>query len=483
MTINVVSVRVGDKYSPDYVDKLHDQIARNLSAIEHRHWCLTDDPASLPEGVEPIAHNPDLPGWWQKLYLFSAHMPWAEGERVLYMDLDSVITGRLEDLAERKGIFIDKYWPMMFSSAVMVWDHGEHRRAWEGFTPDMMTAPGPFPELYPKSSPNGGDQEALTALDPDWAILPPEWARSYVDAAVWPPEGCKVVMFHGEKNKPHLIAADSWVHDVWKVGGLTALPEMSGMNVARERALANVAANITRDVDWFTGCPEHRQTLVLVCGGPSMRDSLQDIRDHKRRGAKIATVNNAMRFLLDHGVKPDHHIILDARPENVAFLADAPEGIRYFLASQCDPSLFDALKHRDVILWHNGIGDGDEIATLCEGIEKSCLIVPGGCTVGLRACWLAYGSGYRRLHVYGMDSSYEGEAHHAYPQALNDADAVIEVAVGGRAYRCAKWMARQANDFKVMYPQITEAGMQMWVHGRGLIPDMWRAMRRGREAA
>lgn len=486
MTVNIVSVRVGEKYSADYVLKLHDQIGRNLSTVEQTHWCLTDRPDELPEGITAIPANPDLPGWWAKLYLFSRDMPWSEGDRILYMDLDTVITGRLEDLAETKGILRDKYWPM-FSSALMVWDHGEHRKVWDLFKPAMMTAPGPFPELYPKGNPNGGDQEVITALDPDWPLLPSHWARSYLDALLWPPEGCKVVMFHGEKNKPHLQPADSWIHDVWKVGGFTSLPEMKGMNVTHDAALANVRENIKLDVEWFTGGPETSKTMVLVCGGPSMKDHVRQIREHKQRGAKIVTVNNALRYLLSVGIKPDRHVILDARPDNIDFLKDAPEGVRYLLASQCDPSLFELMlreqgKHQ-VILWHNGLGDGEEIAELCEGIDKPCVIVPGGCTVGLRSLWLGFGSGFRKIHVYGLDSSYAGDEHHAYPQALNDTDTTIEVVVNHKRYLCAKWMARQANDFIGCYPQLRDFGVKLWVHGDGLIPDLYRNLRERDKAA
>ncbi len=482
MTLNVVTVRVGSKYDMDYSAKSHDMIARNLSTRDDvRHFEITDDPHACPEYVTPIPHGRAFPGWWGKIQLFAPHMPWNEGERVFFCDLDNIITGRLEELIETKGIMRDKFWPM-FSSAVMVWDHGEHRQIWDNFKPEMITAPGPFPDIYPEGQVNGGDQEIITRLDPDWPILPAEWTRSYVDAALWPPDGCKIVVFHGAQ-KPHNQPKGSWIWNVWKIGGYTELAPMSGMNVAKDQALANVAANIKLDLEWFTGMPPHRGTLVLVCGGPSMKDHIREIKDHKQRGAKIATVNNALKYLLSVGIRPDHHIILDARPENVEFLQDAPEGIRYFLASQCDPSLFEALRHRDVILWHNGIGDGEEIVQLCEGIDQPCVIVPGGCTVGLRSWWLAYGSGYRKMHVYGMDSSYAAGEHHAYPQALNDADSTIEVALGDKRYICSRWMARQANDFKVLWPQITAGGMQAWVHGTGLIPDLYRTMRASQQEA
>jgi hypothetical protein len=100
--LHVVSVRVGDKYGPEYTHILHNMIARNLSGEDHAHWQITDDPASLPEGINFIEHDPTLPGWWQKLNLFNPAMPWDKGDRVLYLDLDVCVTGRLEDFP--KGI-------------------------------------------------------------------------------------------------------------------------------------------------------------------------------------------------------------------------------------------------------------------------------------------------------------------------------------------------------------------------------------------
>ncbi len=115
--INVVSVRVGDKYGIEYVTRLHDGIARHLDE-EQAHYCLTDDPDSLPDGIEPILVNPSLPGWWAKVQLFDLDtMPWRNGAEVLYMDLDVCVTGRLEELPH--GIIRDWHWPTYNSSVFM----------------------------------------------------------------------------------------------------------------------------------------------------------------------------------------------------------------------------------------------------------------------------------------------------------------------------------------------------------------------------
>jgi hypothetical protein len=472
--LNLVCVRTGGKYSADYVEILFDMLLRNLSQYEGelKLWCVTDDPESLPEPVVAIPADPTLKGWWQKTRLFSGDMPFGDGERVVYFDLDVAITGRLEDLIETKGIIKDWFYDS-FNSSVMVWDHGEFREVWDRFDP-LAT------EIY------GGDQDWLTFVARDggrmWLEFPRTWFVSYRKSAKdWPPADCKAVIMHGD---PKPAECDGWVQNVWKLGGFTSLPKMGGVNVDREVIWSNIEANVRRDLPWFGGSWPNKETMVLVCGGPSLTKSISDIRWHKRNGAKVVTVNNTLKVMLENGIKPDAHLMLDARPENIEFIQDveACTPVRYFIASQCDPSILDALSDRDVILWHNGIGDGErleEIALPFENAAKhrTLIQVPGGGTVGLRAMWLGFFSGYRKLHIYGMDGSYDGDKHHAYPQALNDGEELLTVQMGPKQYRCAKWMCRQSEEFKGTYADLTAKGMQIFVHGSGLIPDMAAIMR------
>jgi hypothetical protein len=285
-----------------------------------------------------------------------------------------------------------------------------------------------------------------------------------------------VVIFNGQP-KPH--ECDGWVREVWKVGGLTSLPVMTGVNVSYDLIWENVASAVRRPhLPWFTGHQERKGTVVLCCGGPSLRDSLPAIRDHKRRGAVVVSVNNALGFLMEHGVTPSSHVMLDARPENAAFVRSGPD-IRYFVASQCHPDVFDALEGKDVIVWHNAVGDGEDLEKIAkpyETADRPIIQVPGGGTVGLRAMWLIWFSGFRKLHVYGMDGSYEDGAHHAYAQPLNDGEELLQVMMGGKAYACARWMARQAEEFRGTWRDLQRYGMRLFVHGRGLIPDMARLL-------
>lgn len=496
MLVNFAMVWVGQKYGPEYVHTLVDMITRNASKLDSAvFWCVTDRPNELPEYVRPVPVPNDLPGWWAKVGLFSPAMPWAEGERVAYFDLDLAITGRLEDLVETKGIIRDWLWPC-FNSSVMVWDHGEHRDIWDKFDQSVMTSPGKVvpTECLPAGQVNGGDQEWITQVDQEasgapWRLFPSHWCLNYREhAQAWPPDGCKVVSFNG-LPKPTEIT-EGWVPQVWRVGGYTSLPVMDGVNVTHEQLWENVEVNSKRDLPWFTGADAHNGTAVLVGGGPSMKDCLQQIKDHKRRGAKIVTVNNAWRTLIEAGIKPDTHVMLDARPDNVSFVEGAPKGVRYLLASQCHPDLFEALSDREVMVWHNGIGDCSELHELLAPYweTKPIRLIPGGGTVGLRTLFLIAYSGYRKIHCYGFDSSYEGDQHHAYPQALNDADDVREVALKAedgsvKLYRAAGWMIRQAEEWKWHKRDLDREGVRMWVHGRGLLPDIAKALREEELAA
>jgi hypothetical protein len=303
---------------------------------------------------------------------------------------------------------------------------------------------------------------------------------SYRNAVAWPPEGSKAIIFHGNP-KPEDVT-DGWVPGVWKVRGYTCPPKMDGMNVSADFAYDNIRANVTRDLEWFSGFDRQDKACVIVGGGPSMKDNVLAIKDHRRRGTTIITVNNALAYLSERGVVPDSHVMLDAREENVSFVQNAPTKTRYFLASQVHPCVFDALKGHKIVVWHNGMHDGEELFSIVkpwfeEGPDQRPVIfVPGGGTVGLRALNLAWLSGYRKIHLYGFDSSYENGEHHAYPQALNDGDSTLMVALDGKEYPCAPWMARQAMEFQENYLALREQGIKVWVHGRGLIPDLWRRL-------
>lgn len=459
--VTVACVRVGDKYSADYVAILRDMVGRHLSpARSLRFVCITDRPGDLPEGVEPIDPEPGLPGWWQKIALFKpGKIP---GGRIAYFDLDVAISGELDTLVDRPGIIKDWHLPC-YNSSVMVWDAGDHAQAWTMFRPELM-------EQLP------GDQDWLTMLG-GWGLFPAEWCRSYrAHCQAWPTAGCRVVCFHGQP-KPHQVKG-GWVPDIWKIGGFRAPPVMRGINVGDAAALESVRSAVARKLPWYTGAPPNNREAVIVGSGPSVRDHLADIRRRVSRGAALISMNGSLRWLVKRRLIPSSHIVLDGRPENVQFVEDVPPQTALLLASQCHPDVFDAVtSHPKVIVWHAALNEEMERVVTDAAGDRAPMVLGGGCTVGMRALYLAFTSGFRRIHVYGMDGSYHGDEHHAFAQPLNDGEARMTIVMAGREYICAPWMLRQANEFYEHWKALMQNGAKVWVHGRGLIPDMAAELR------
>jgi hypothetical protein len=205
-------------------------------------------------------------------------------------------------------------------------------------------------------------------------------------------------------------------------------------------------------------------------------------------------MNNAWRTLVASGIIPDVHVMVDARAENAEFVKGAPKSMRFVVASQCHPDVFDALEEQgsEIVIWHSGHTDNEKLLDILspwwdEGPkQKPTMLVPGGSTVGLRSLWLAAYSGFRTIHMYGVDSCYDVEgAHHAYAQSLNDGETVVKVVRGHQEYHCAPWMCRQANEFVETWHDLRNyvdpfgkpAPVTVHVKGRGLIPDIARELR------
>lgn len=112
-------LRSGGEYRPEHVTALRAQIAARLT-LPHRFVCLSDGPWP---GCGTVALQHDWPGWWSKIELFRHGL--FDGP-VLYFDLDTMITGPLDDLAiGHQFTVLENFWtPGLIGSALMAWDAG-----------------------------------------------------------------------------------------------------------------------------------------------------------------------------------------------------------------------------------------------------------------------------------------------------------------------------------------------------------------------
>lgn len=448
----------------EYVNVLADMVKRNMPfGVRWKFVCLTDDPTGLNEGIDTLPLPSDLKGWWGKLYLFKPSL-FPEGERMIFLDLDTLILGSLDKIIHYNGdmaILRDFYVPSRGAPGVILWRSGFGHRIWEEWESEGR----PETPLGDLGWIEGLDQGRFTRNIDRLQDLYPESFVSYkVHCKPYPPSKAVVVCFHG-LPRPHNCEAE-WVGTIWKVGGGKTPELIREINTSHNVLVENVKSSCARDLPWLDIQAEHKETAVIVGGGPSLKGSIEQIR--KLQGATIIALNGAAKFLIDHGIHPDWQILLDARKETAQFIADVG---RYFVASTCAPEVFDALKGRQVVVYHPHIvGIEDAIPS-----GKPIHLIGGGSTVGMLSLSIAYTQGYRDLRLFGYDSSYEDGNHHAYQQALNDGENCVDVICEGRKFKCAAWMATQAQEFQETSTNLVDLGCEIRVHGTGLLPYMaWR---------
>lgn len=234
-------------------------------------------------------------------------------------------------------------------------------------------------------------------------------------------------------------------------------------NTSNEVLFNNVRVNSRKNIPWLKSLPEHDGHAVLVGGGPSLKDWVDEIRMRKDAGQTIFALNGAALYLKAQGIKADHCVVVDARESNIKFIGHAEH---HYLSSQCHPSLFDC----NATLWHQEYPeDMAEFESALPEEQPEHTLIGGGTTVGLSAMALVYALGYRKLHLYGYDSSYQDGDRHAYSQHdPQNVDCVFTVA--GKSFNTSLAMARQAELFPEMKDTLLDLGCLITIRGDGLLP-------------
>lgn len=239
------------------------------------------------------------------------------------------------------------------------------------------------------------------------------------------------------------------------------------VNTEHQQIYRNLKRNIRRGLPQLDRYPPNDYDVSLLCGGPSLDAALRIPRPNRKSKRKIATVNGAYGWALEHGLRPSIYIQLDARPHNRRFVERPIRTCRYMLHSQVDPSVYDALAGHDVRIWHSVAAPERKI--LDKFYMRRWHNVPGGSSVGTCAIGVLYMMGVRRIRIYGMDGCYRKGEHHAYAQAENAGEQVQRLRVGRRRFTAATWMVAQMDDLIRLVPHIPD-DLHLSFEGDGLIP-------------
>lgn len=152
---------------------------------------------------------------------------------------------------------------------------------------------------------------------------------------------------------------------------------------------------------------------VAICGGgPSLAypENLRALRALQKRGVKIHAVNRTHDFLFTKGIRVDSAALLDPIP-HVRNYIKPRKGVRYYIASQCHPETLDVFEGFDKRLWHARASGAEEMVLTKEELDGA--VASRTSSVGLRSVVLKMMEGYRHIHMFGFDSSYDRDVMHA----------------------------------------------------------------------
>jgi hypothetical protein len=243
-------------------------------------------------------------------------------------------------------------------------------------------------------------------------------------------------------------------------------------NTEPDVLLGNVQRSVKRSLPWFDFDESSQGSVCLVGGGPSLVDTIDQLKARHQNGAKVWAMNGSYDYLQSQGIISDVMVMLDARPENVRFVQNPQQSTTFYITSQCDDAVFDALEGYKVVLVH---ANTPGVYELLEHEKARPVHLMGGfTTVGILSLILAKLQGFERIFLFGMDSSYRDGKHHAYKQESNDAERVIDAMINDVTYKCAPWMAQQVTDFQNVVAGFGDVTIE--VCGDGLLHEMAKAM-------
>lgn len=209
-------------YSIEHVKRLRSMVDRHL-AMPHRFVLATDE---LQHDVDmPLTSIPNellrLGARWAKLALFAPDAGRRYGDRVLYVDLDTVICGSLDDCLTRDDFRIAAATVqapgMHYNSSLLLMDAGARPQVWTRFDPAKAE------ELCRSNGYGASDQFWIASvLGPGEATWHKKHGvyqfRDVMEAGKPLPDNARVVMFPGpfDPSMVELHSTFPWIGEHWR---------------------------------------------------------------------------------------------------------------------------------------------------------------------------------------------------------------------------------------------------------------------------
>jgi hypothetical protein len=210
---NVVCMKWGTRYGPEWVNRLYGMVKRN-STWDLRFVCLTDDGSGIRPEVEvkplpQVRFDPSLGKYWPKLGLMQKDLGGPERPLeglTLFLDLDLIVIDSIDPFLTYPGRFlIIKEWkdPQLGygNSSVVRWFIGHEAAVLDRF---YAMPPEVIRDVYASK-----EQNFLTKAVDEVKFWPSDWCVPFSHACLprnrmarffatpKPPQGGKILVFFG----------------------------------------------------------------------------------------------------------------------------------------------------------------------------------------------------------------------------------------------------------------------------------------------
>ena len=223
---HILCMKWGTKYGPEYVNRLYGMVRRHLGG-DFNFVCLTDDANGIRPEVKCLPIPPlnlqlkpgQRDGAWKKLTTFEADLHGLRGT-ALFLDLDVVIVGSLDDFFTQPGEFLiikdyPRFWRnnakrIVGNSSVYRFELGAHPDVLEYFRKHSQEMRAKYRNEQEYLSHFLNKQGKLSYWPAAWCpsfkyACIPTWPTNYWTEPV-PPKDARIVIFHGECNPPDALA-------------------------------------------------------------------------------------------------------------------------------------------------------------------------------------------------------------------------------------------------------------------------------------
>jgi hypothetical protein len=240
---------------------------------------------------------------------------------------------------------------------------------------------------------------------------------------------------------------------------------------------------------WLTWCTPHTKRAVIASAGPSLKNSLEEIRQLQAEGAFIFCVKHSLPTLLAANIIPFACVLLDARPfdgisthgvERKSLFNNIHPDVWMLTASMVDPELTRHLLPRTgkVVGWHAFTqGVMDHFTKRQEANKTREFLVTGGTCAATRTIGVAHVMGFREMDLYGFDSSVPALT----PEMMTEKDEqgrprYFQASAGpkGKKFITTGELLSLGQDLEQIFQQESDTILRM--HGEGLGPELVRLL-------